>query len=283
MGQVKCLTIGVSHVRNRTKLFLPWYPRECHDMNEDAHFLCCTMNFLWGSHCLPACPGRWRSNSRFRQSQVESRSVKTPGYIPKENCFLSPTSLVLLICTGSKGLAFFLSFTSFWYGGCFRTLIMLLLLLGREQFLLLGEHSGWRPGNQKKVQTNSANNVSWTHAKQTHVVAEKALIFLGCEWIKVVPNFKTKVAGKRKINAVTVRKLVIYCILAGIYTCILYTELEQRCNILTNSYPITFIMPLHRHRLRESEILLPVFLHQWWMQGSKLKGSHVTASEARQK
>jgi len=45
-GQRKCLTICVSHVRNRTKLFLPWYPRECPDVNEDAHFLYCTVNFL---------------------------------------------------------------------------------------------------------------------------------------------------------------------------------------------------------------------------------------------
>lgn len=155
ISQGKCLTICVSRVRNRTKLFLSWHPSKCHDMNEDAHFLFCTINFLWGSHCLPACPGRRRSNSRFRQSQVESRSVKTPGYIPKENYFLSPASLVLAICTGSKGLAFCLSFTSFWCGVCFRILVTLLLILGRAKLLLLlEERFGWRPGNQKKVQTN---------------------------------------------------------------------------------------------------------------------------------
>lgn len=44
--QGECLTICVSQVKNRTKQFLPWYPRECHDMNEDAHFLYCTIIFL---------------------------------------------------------------------------------------------------------------------------------------------------------------------------------------------------------------------------------------------
>lgn len=33
------------------------------------------------------------------------------------------------------------------------------------------EQFGWRPGNQKKAQTNSENNMSWIHAKQAHVLA----------------------------------------------------------------------------------------------------------------
>lgn len=45
IGQGKSLAICVSNVRNRTKLFLPWYRRECHDMNEGAHFLYCTADF----------------------------------------------------------------------------------------------------------------------------------------------------------------------------------------------------------------------------------------------
>lgn len=46
ISQGKCLTICVSRVRNRTKLFLSWHRSKCHDMNEDAHFLFCTINFL---------------------------------------------------------------------------------------------------------------------------------------------------------------------------------------------------------------------------------------------
>lgn len=68
---------------------------------------------------------------------------------------------------------------------------MMLPVLGKEEILLFEEHFGWRPGNQKKVQTNSADTVSWKHAKPTYVMAEQALIFLAYEWIKVTPNFKT--------------------------------------------------------------------------------------------
>lgn len=37
---------------------------------------------------------------------------------------------------------------------------MMLPVLGKEEILLFEEHFGWRPGNQKKVQTNSADTVS---------------------------------------------------------------------------------------------------------------------------
>lgn len=93
-GQDECLTICVSQVRNRIKQLLPWHPRELHDTNE-VHFLYCTIISLWASHCLPTCPGRQRSNSRFRQSQIKSCPVANSwvySYRKLETVFSIPFS-----------------------------------------------------------------------------------------------------------------------------------------------------------------------------------------------
>lgn len=88
-----------------------------------------------------------------RSSQGQEKLL---GVFLKKAVFTVPFPWSFWCVTESNSLAFFLSFTGFWYAGCFRVLIMLLPVLGREQFLLEGRF-GWKLCNQNKVQTNAAN------------------------------------------------------------------------------------------------------------------------------
>lgn len=113
-----------------------------------------------------------------------------------------------------------------------------------------------------------------------HVMAEKAFIFLSCEWIKVTPNFKTKLAGK--ISAAAVRKLQLFIRskqdMDPIYRA--RTTMKYSHQPLPDNFHYSFASS---QADRKWNPVTSSFFHQWWVQRSRLKGGHVTISEARWK